>query len=70
MREKINWSLFNTVFCNPPNSLCVGEERSLSDDEILTINRGLVRMNEAYRSFVGLFGEAAERFMTRKLPKS
>jgi hypothetical protein len=66
MREKINWSLFNTVFKTTPNSLCVGEERALSDDEIRTINAGLVRMNEAYSSFVLLFGEAMKRFMSSK----
>lgn len=67
MRKKIDWLLFNTVFTNPPNSLCVGEEKTLSDEEIKTINIGLVRMNEAYSSFVLLFGEAAKRFVAGRM---
>lgn len=66
MREKIDWSLYNTVFKNTPNSLCVGEEMVLKDEEITAINAGLCRMNEAYSSFIHLFGEAEKRFRASK----
>lgn len=58
--QRINWALFQA--CELPQSLCVGEERTLSAEQTEEINRHLIQIEEHVARVRILFATAKERF--------
>ena len=60
--KKINWAMFPHRM---PNTLCVGEEKTLTEAEVKEINIMIGQMFAMRNRLDDMFGEARKRFANR-----